>query len=497
MEQSKVMPAKIILAIDQGTTGTTVLAFDSSLKVLGKATCEFKQHYPKPGWVEHKAADIWRSVANATQACLKNAQIAGQDISTIGITNQRETTCMFDKLSQPLHNFIVWQCRRTTEMCERLKKQDVEDVVRQKTGLVLDPYFSGTKLSWLLQNINGTAQKASSGEALFGTIDTWLVFCLSGNKTFVTDATNASRTLMMNLETCDWDSQLLDLLNVPGECLPKICSSSEVYGYTYGLDFLPDGIPIAGIAGDQQAALFGQACFEPGDCKATYGTGSFILMNTGKEIIRSKNGLLSSVAIKIGANTQYCLEGSAFVAGAAVQWLRDGLGLIKDASEIEDLALQSKDSQEVVFVPALTGLGAPYWRPKARGMLGGIGRDTNKSHIARAVLEGICLLNRDIIDAMGKDAGHLSGLKVDGGASANNLLMQIQADVLDSSCVRPKIVETSALGAAALAGLSTGVFKNKDTFKQSWQVDQIFSPKLDSQLRGRLQDKWTKAITRA
>lgn len=491
------MPKTVILAIDQGTTGTTVLAIDSELRVLGKANCEFRQVFPQPGWVEHEGENIWQSVEMATKKCLEQNGISPNLIAAIGITNQRETTCLFKRDSSTIHNFIVWQCRRTTDLCNRLKNEGTEQIFVDKTGLVLDPYFSGTKLRWLFDNVVDAAQMAKDGETLFGTVDTWLVHKLTGCSAFVTDVTNASRTLMMNLKTCDWDDELLSILNIPKACLPQIRTSSEVYGHTKSLSFLPDGIPVAGIAGDQQAALFGQTCFEPGEAKATFGTGCFLLLNTGDKIVRSVNGLLTSVAIQIGNEVQYCLEGSSFIAGAAVQWLKEGLEFIKDVSEIEKLAEEVDDSGEVVFVPALVGLGAPYWRPEARGILTGITRDTNKSHIARAVLEGITLINRDIVEAMKRDAIEIKTIKVDGGAAKNNLLMQMQADYCSISCIRPKIIETTALGAAALAGLAVGVFPDKQAFRDAWQPERTFSPHINEDLRQRKLSAWRHAVERA
>jgi glycerol kinase len=490
------MADQIILAIDQGTTGTTVLAVSADLKILGKATHEFPQIYPQPGHVEHEAAAIWTSVENATRDCLSTAGVSEHDIAAIGITNQRETTCLFDREGKALHNFIVWQCRRTTEICQSLKDAGHEALFTNKTGLVLDPYFSGTKLKWLFDHVDGAKDKANKGEALFGTIDSWLVYRLTGNNVHVTDVTNASRTLLMDLKTCQWDEQLLDILHVPTACLPKIASSSEVYGKTQGLSFLPDGIPIAGIAGDQQAALFGQACFAPGEAKCTYGTGCFLLLNTGNEIVHSKNGLLTTVAIQVGDEVQYALEGAAFVGGAAVQWLRDGLQIISAAPEIESLAKSVESSGDVAFVPALAGLGAPHWRPDARGVLCGLSRDSNKGHLARAVLEGIALQNRDILEAMAADAGTLYSLKVDGGASANDLLMQFQADVLQVPCIRPEVIETTALGAAALAGLAIGAFGHKDEVKKVWRQDQIFDPEMEETERLAHLSKWENAVAR-
>lgn len=488
---------KTILAIDQGTTGTTALVVDEALAIRGRATKEFRQTFPQPGWVEHEAAAIWESVESAVAGALSNAKLSPKEIAAIGITNQRETTCLFEPGGKALHNFIVWQDRRTSARCAELKAKGLEGRVRAKTGLVLDPYFSGTKMEWLLGNVNGARDKANDGRALFGTIDTWLVHKLTGGKRFVTDATNASRTLLMDLASCQWDNEMLEMLGVPSRALPEIASSSEIYGQTLGLTFLPDGIPVAGIAGDQQAALFGQACFDVGEAKCTYGTGAFMLLHTGTRPVPSTNGLLTTVAAKIGGEVTYALEGAAFIAGAAVQWLRDGLGLITRAAEIEALARTVDDAGDVCFVPALAGLGAPHWRPDARGVLCGITRDTHKGHVARAVLEGIALQNVDVLRAMVADAGVLKVLKVDGGAAANDLLMQMQADLLDVPCVRPKVIETTALGAAALAGLATDVFKSKDEVRKVWQQDRVFTPAMQPVARDKKLATWSRAVGRA
>jgi glycerol kinase len=491
------MTDTLILAIDQGTTGSTALVIDQRLQIRGKATREFRQVFPQPGLVEHEASAIWESVEASVGAALKAAGVDGRAIAGIGITNQRETTCLFDESGQPLHNFIVWQDRRTADRCAALKAAGHEDAVRRKTGLVLDPYFSGTKMAWLLEHVDGAAAKAASGAARLGTIDTWLTYRLTGGHAFVTDATNASRTLLMDLRTCAWDDGLLSLLGIPTQSLPSIRSSSEVYGTTKGLTFLPDGLPVCGIAGDQQAALFGQACFEKGEAKCTYGTGAFMLLHTGTEPVPSTTGLLTTVASKIGDEVCYALEGAAFIAGAAVQWLRDGLGLITRASEIEALARSVDDCGEVTFVPALAGLGAPHWQPHARGLLCGLSRDTHKGHIARAVLEGIALQNVEILDAMKKDAGALTVLKVDGGAAENALLMQLQADFLATTCVRPQTVETTALGAAALAGLAIGAFASRDDVKRVWRQDASFTPQLSVAARDKKLAIWRKAVARA
>jgi glycerol kinase len=488
---------RFILAIDQGTTGSTALLIDDTLAVRGKATREFRQVFPHPGHVEHEASAIWESVEASVAAALQGAGVAASSIVGIGITNQRETTCLFDKESKPLHNFIVWQDRRTTSRCSALKAQGHEAFVKQKTGLVLDPYFSGTKMQWLLENVAGARAEVRAGNAFFGTIDTWLVHKLTGGAAHVTDATNASRTLLLDLHAVRWDDELLALFEIPKAALPRVLSSSEIYGQTKGLSFLPDGIPIAGIAGDQQAALFGQACFSVGEAKCTYGTGAFLLLNTGTKAVPSTSGLLTTIAASVGGEVTYALEGAAFIAGAAVQWLRDGLGLITKASEIEALARTVDDAGDVSFVPALAGLGAPHWRPEARGVLCGLSRDTNRGHIARAVLDGIALQNVEILAAMKKDAGALTVLKVDGGAAQNDLLMQTQADLLDVPCVRPQNVETTALGAAALAGLATGVFASKDEVRRVWREDRTFAPSMAPETRQRKLATWQKAVARA
>jgi glycerol kinase len=486
-----------ILAIDQGTTGTTALVVDKTLAIRGRATKEFRQTFPQPGWVEHEAAAVWESVESAVAGALAAARVDPRMLAGIGITNQRETTCLFQPGGKALHHFIVWQDRRTSPRCAELKAQGLEPKVRARTGLVLDPYFSGTKMEWLLHNVPGARLQATNGEALFGTVDTWLVHRLTAGKSFVTDATNASRTLLMDLATCTWDLEMMELLGVPRRALPDIRSSSEVVGRTEGLTFLPDGIPVAGIAGDQQAALFGQACFDAGEAKCTFGTGAFMLLNTGRTAVPSTNGLLTTVAVKLGDEVTYALEGAAFIAGAAVQWLRDGLGLIGRASEIEALARTVDDAGDVCFVPALAGLGAPHWRPDARGVLCGLTRDSHKGHVARAVLEGIALQNVDVLHAMVKDAGVLNVLKVDGGAAANDLLMQMQADLLDVRCVRPRVTETTALGAAALAGLAVGVFKSKDDVRRVWQEDRVFMPAMPPAVRDRKLATWSRAVARA
>jgi len=491
--------SRYILAIDQGTTGTTVMVLDQNLSVVARTNREFPQVYPRPGWVEHDPEAIWTSVVATIGDTLKKAGISGTDVAGIGITNQRETTVLWRRRDdRPVHNAIVWQCRRTSDLCAQMKEKGLEELFRRKTGLVLDPYFSGTKVRWILDQVEGARQAAVSGDLAFGTIDSFLVWRLSGGETHVTDVSNASRTLLMDLETLDWDDELLGHLDVPRALLPRICSSSEVYGHTKGIPNLPDGIPIAGIAGDQQAALFGQVCFSPGEAKCTYGTGAFLLLNTGSEPVASERGLLTTVAWQLNGEVSYALEGSAFIAGAAVQWLRDGLGLIQSAQEVEALARSVSDSGGVVFVPALTGLGAPHWRPDARGVICGLDRGVTRAHIARAALEGIALQNADILTAMEADSGvKLTSLKVDGGAAANDLLLQYQADILDVPIVRPKMLETTALGAGLLAGLATGVWSNRDEAAAIWSTDHRFDPSMDSDYRESELKRWHHAVAKA
>jgi glycerol kinase len=491
--------ASHVLAIDQGTTGTTVLVLDRNVALRAKVNQEFRQIFPKPGWVEHDLEDIWGSTTSTVQRALREAGLRGQDIAAIGITNQRETTALWDRRTgRPLHHAIVWQDRRTTDTCGALKSDGHEARVREKTGLVLDPYFSATKLRWLLEHVRGAREKAESGDAAFGTIDSFLVARLTGGAVHVTDVTNASRTLLMDLRTRRWDRELLDLFGVPPNVLPEIRSSSEVYGTTKGVKGLPDGIPIAGIAGDQQAALFGQACFRPGEAKCTYGTGAFLLQNVGPEPVMSSRGLLTTVAWSVGGETAYALEGSSFVAGAAVQWLRDGLKLIKTAPEVEALAREVKSSEDVVFVPALAGLGAPHWRPEARGLVRGIDRGTTAAHLARATLEGIAFLIFDLAEAMRAEAGKpFPVYRVDGGASQNDLLMQFQADLLDVPVERPRMIETTALGAAFLAGLATGVWKDREEIRRAYKVQKRFEPKMKPAEREAHLAKWRKAVSAA
>jgi glycerol kinase len=488
-----------ILAIDQGTTGTTVLLIDRRLTVHGRVTVDFPQHFPKPGWVEHDPEEIWFSVQQGIRRVLESSRIAAARVTAIGITNQRETTLLWErKGGRPVRNAIVWQCRRSAAICRELQERGLEPLVRERTGLVLDPYFSGTKLTWLLRNDPALRPRAAAGELAFGTVDSFLVWRLTGGARHVTDASNASRTQLMNLRQVAWDPDLLGALDVPAALLPEIVSSSAIYGRTRGLDVLPDGIPVAGMAGDQQAALFGQACFRPGEAKCTYGTGAFLLENIGSEAVTSHHGLLTTVAWQLGGATTYALEGSAFIAGAAVQWLRDGLGLIPAAADIEALAASVPDSGGVVFVPALTGLGAPHWRSEARGLISGITRGTGAAQLARATLEGIALQIFDLARAMTEDRGKpLELLKVDGGASANNLLMQLQADLLDLPVVRPKMLETTALGAAMLAGLAVGFWSDCEELRASWQEESRFAPRMVDAVRQDLLARWQNAVGKA
>jgi glycerol kinase len=489
---------ELILAIDQGTTGTTVAIFDQSCGMRAKVNTEFRQIFPKPGWVEHDLEDIWASVITSIQKALASCGASGGDVRAIGITNQRETTGVWERAGgKPQHNAIVWQCRRTTKLCQELKKTH-EPLFRERTGLVLDPYFSGTKLRWLLEHVDGLRSRAEQGQVCFGTIDSFLVFRLTGRQKHVTDVSNASRTLMMNLQTLTWDPELLQILGVPPAMLPEIRPSSEEYGTTRSVEGLPDGIPICSMAGDQQAALFGQACFRPGQVKCTYGTGAFVLMNTGDRPVKSSRGLLTTVGWKIGDEVVYALEGSVFIAGAAVQWLRDGLGILSESAEIEKLAASVDSSDGVVFVPALVGLGAPRWNPDARGIVTGITRGTTAAHLARATLEGIALQVRDVVEAMRQDLNReVAFLRVDGGASRNDLLLQFQADLLGMDIHRPRITETTALGAALLAGLAAGVWKNRNEILDNWRPEKKFKPQRNANAVTTLLAKWEAAVAKA
>jgi len=487
----------LILAIDQGTTGSTALLVDRNVHVVGSHNVEFPNHYPRPGEVEHDVEEIWSSVGAAIQGALAQAGVTADRIRAISITNQRETSLFWDRTTgQPIHRALVWQDRRTADLCTALKEDGHEALFRHKTGLVLDPYFSGTKARWLLDHVTDARAAAERGDLAFGTIDTWLTWRLTGEH--VTDPSNASRTLLFNLHTLTWDEELLEILRVPASTLPRVAASSEVYGRTKGVGFLPDGIPVAAMIGDQQGALFGQACFEPGLAKCTYGTGAFILLNTGDAPRTSEHGLLTTVGWTVDGKTTYALEGSAFIAGAAVQWLRDGLGILGSAAEIEALAGSVPDSGGVVFVPALAGLGAPHWQPHARGIIRGITGGTTKAHLARATLDGIALQIDEILTAMTADmGGPLQELRVDGGASRNNLLMQRQADLLGVPCVRPTVLETTGLGSALLAGLATDLWSSTDEIAQAWAEEARFAPQGDATELAETRQVWAEAVARA
>ena len=486
---------KYILALDQGTSSSRALVFDHEGNVCSVAQMEFTQHFPQPGWVEHDPMEIWSSEAAVIAEAISKIGINGKDIAGIGITNQRETTIVWDaETGKPIYNAIVWQDRRTASFCDALKAQGLTDKIREKTGLIIDAYFSGTKIKWILDNVPGARERAEAGKLRFGTVDSWLVWQLTKGEVHITDVTNASRTMLFNINTLKWDEEMLSLLGIPVSMLPEVKSSSEIYGHTKTTIFAHE-VPIAGIAGDQQAALFGQMCTEPGSVKNTYGTGCFLLMNTGTRPILSKNKLLTTIAWKIGGTVNYALEGSIFVGGSVVQWLRDGLGIIRSSSEIEALAASVPDNGGVYFVPALTGMGAPYWDQDARGTICGLTRGATAAHIARAALEGIAFQTMDIVAAMEKDAGvRLTELKVDGGASRNNLLMQFQADVLGASVVRPRVTETTGMGAAYLAGLAVGFWSSTDEIRSQWQVDKAFAPSGENVTE--LKAGWADAISR-
>ncbi len=495
------MSVGYVLAIDQGTTGSTVLIFDHDGQIKGRAYSEFTQHYPKPGWVEHDAEEIWLVTVKVIAEALRAATIRASELRAIGITNQRETVVLWDRAtSQPVANAIVWQDRRTARLCDELKEEGLEETVRRKTGLVIDPYFSGTKVKWLLDNVAGLRARAERGEIAFGTIDSWLVWRLTGGKAHVTDYSNASRTLLYNIQELRWDDALLERLEIPKTILPEVKPSAYVYGETDPeIFFGTQRIPVAGIAGDQQAALSGQACHSPGLAKNTYGTGSFVLMNTGTKRVLSNEKLLTTIAWGIGDEpVEYALEGAIFITGAAVQWLRDGLRMIRSAAEIEELARSVAHNEGVYFVPALVGLGAPHWDPYARGLLIGLTRGSTQGHIARAVLESIAYQTRDVIEAMQRDSGiTLQELRCDGGAAVNSLLMQFQADILGVPVEVPRIVETTALGAAYLAGLAVGFWESRAELAQKWQLAHRYTPQLADAEREQLFRRWRKAVERA
>ena len=486
-----------ILALDQGTSSSRAIVFDEKGTTCAVAQKEFRQIFPKSGWVEHDPHEIWSSQASVIAEAITTLDINGLNIAGIGITNQRETTIVWDsETEEPIYNAIVWQDRRTSDYCDELKKQGVTDMIRQKTGLIIDAYFSATKIKWILDNVPGARKRAEKGKLLFGTVDTWLIWRLTRGEVHVTDVSNASRTMLFNINTLEWDQELLDLFGIPRSMMPEVKSSSEVYGHTKTTIFAHK-VPISGIAGDQQAALFGQMCTEPGMVKNTYGTGCFLLMNSGEKPILSKNNLITTIAWKIGDKVNYALEGSIFVGGSVVQWLRDGLHVINSSSEVEALASQVPDTGGVYFVPALTGLGAPWWDQYARGTIIGISRGTTTAHIARAALEGIAYQTLDITAAMSLDAGiPLKELKVDGGASRNNLLMQFQADILGTRVIRSKVVETTAMGAAYLAGLAVGYWSSIDEIRKQWQIDRVFEPSWEEEKVLQAKEGWRDAVKR-
>ena len=489
---------KYILTLDQGTTSSRCIIYDQESNQISVSQQEFKQYYPKEGWVEHDANEIWSTQMTVAFDAMVKAGLTFENIEAIGITNQRETTVVWDKnTGEPVYNAIVWQCRRTAEYCETLKAAGFETAVREKTGLIIDPYFSGTKVNWILENIEGARERAERGELLFGTIDTWLIWKMTGGKVHVTDYTNASRTLMFNIHTLEWDEELLKMLDVPRLMLPEVRSCSEVYGETESSLFAGP-IKIAGIAGDQQAALFGQTCFEEGEAKSTYGTGNFLLLNTGKTPVKSSNGLLTTIAWGLSGEVQYALEGSVFVCGAVIQWLRDELGLLSKSSDSEEMAKAVTDTNGVYIVPAFVGMGAPYWEPQARGVITGLTRGANKNHIVRAALESIAYQCHDLIKAMESDMGSgFAGLYVDGGAAANDFLMQFQSDILDLEIIRPANVETTSLGAAYLAGLATGYWKDLADVDDNWKKDRSFFPDMDSSVRESKLSGWKSAVEKA
>lgn len=490
---------KYVLSFDAGTTSSRAIIFNKKGEIINVAQKEFKQIYPKAGWVEHDPMEIWASQSGVAREVLEMSAIRPEQIAAIGITNQRETTIVWDKnTGRPVYNAIVWQCRRTASYCEKLKEEGWTEKIKDKTGLVVDAYFSGTKIAWILDNVEGAREKAERGELLFGTVDTWLVWNLTRGKVHVTDYSNASRTMLYNIKELKWDDEILERLNIPKSMLPEVRNSSDVYGHTDTGTYGGAQIPIAGIAGDQQAALFGQNCFEPGMVKNTYGTGCFVLMNTGEEMIQSKNGLLTTIAWGIDGKVHYALEGSVFIAGAAIQWLRDELRLVYDSPQSEYYANKIEDTDGLVVVPAFTGLGAPYWDMYARGGIFGITRGTKREHLVRATLESLAYQSKDVIDAMQEDAGlPLAYLRVDGGASANNFLMQFQADMLNTQVHRPKTLETTALGVAYLAGLAVGYWKDLEEISEEFAIDKEFLPEMSEEKRAKNYKYWKKAVERS
>ncbi|PIC98300.1 glycerol kinase GlpK [Sporosarcina sp. P29] len=493
------MTKKYIMALDQGTTSSRAILFDKKGKIFHTAQQEFTQYFPQSGWVEHNADEIWSSILSVIAGVLSEKNISAEQIEGIGITNQRETTVVWDKhTGNPIYNAIVWQSRQTAEICEDLKESGYNDLFRDKTGLLIDAYFSGTKVKWILDNVKGAREKAENGDLLFGTIDTWIIWKLSGGAAHVTDYSNASRTLMYNIHELQWDEELLSILDVPASMLPKVCPSSEVYTHADPEQFFGHAVPIAGIAGDQQAALFGQACFESGMVKNTYGTGCFMLMNTGEKAVKSDNGLLTTIAWGIDGKVEYALEGSIFVAGSAIQWLRDGLRMFRNSSESEQYAKRVSSTDGVYVVPAFVGLGTPYWDSDVRGAVFGLTRGTTKEHFVRATLESLAYQTKDVVDAMESDSGiSLKTLRVDGGAVENNFLMQFQSDLLNVSVERPTINETTALGAAYLAGLAVGFWKDRSEIAAQWAIDRPFQPNMEESEREKLYGGWQKAVQAA
>ena len=488
---------KYLMALDQGTTSSRCIIFNKQGEIVSSAQKEFTQYFPESGWVEQDPNEIWSSELGVMVEAMARKGIESDEIAAIGITNQRETTICWDRITgEPVYNAIVWQCRRTAPMVDRLKEEGYEEIIKSKTGLILDPYFSATKIAWILENVEGARDKADRGELMFGTVDTWLIYKLTKGKVYATDYTNAARTMLFNIHTLEWDKELLELFNIPETMLPEVKNSSELYGMTDETVF-GGVVAIAGVAGDQQAALFGQCCFNEGEGKNTYGTGCFLLMNTGKKAVVSRNGLLTTIAIGLNGDVQYALEGSVFVSGAAIKWLRDELKLIDTAEETYDLATSVEDSNGVYVVPAFTGLGAPYWDAYARGAVFGLSRGSNKAHFVRATLESLAYQTLDVLKAMEEDSGiELSSLRVDGGASANDFLLQFQSDIVGTEIIRPKVIETTALGAAYLAGLAVGYYKNIEEIKENCQLRDTFSPKADKVKRDKLVAGWQDCIRR-
>ena len=489
---------KYILSIDQGTSSSRAILFDRSGSIVSVAQKEFRQYFPQPDWVEHDAEEIWVTQSQVIEDTVLGAGYKQEQIAGIGITNQRETTVIWDRKSgRPIYNAIVWQDRRTSTYCDELRNRGLQEKIQGKTGLIIDPYFSATKIKWILDNVEGARRRANAGELAFGTIDCWLIWNLTGGEKHLTDVSNASRTMLFNIHNGEWDDELLELFNIPKSILPQVCPSSGIIGETHSGFSLP-GIPISGTAGDQQAALFGQMCLEPGMVKNTYGTGCFLMLNTGDKPVASKNNLLTTIAWDIGDGIQYALEGSVFIAGAVVQWLRDGLGIVKSSSEIEELANTVEDNGGVCFVPAFTGLGAPHWDAYARGSIMGLSRGTTSGHIARAALEGIAFQIFDVLQAMQKDSGiPIKELRVDGGASKNDTMMQFQSDITGIPLIRPRVVETTALGAAFLAGLAVGYWNGIDDIKSRWEVDKTFEPKMKPERVKSLLNNWHRAVDRS